>query len=56
MDKYSEVQQTERASGAPIGLDGDVSRRWVPALNRFSAIALIVAGVGWAAATFLGVV
>ncbi len=39
-----------------IELDGDVSRSWVPALNRFSAIALIVAGVGWAAATFLGVV
>jgi heat shock protein HtpX len=39
-----------------IELHGEVSRSWVPILNRFSAIALLVGGFAWAAAVVIGVI
>ena len=32
-----------------------VTKSWVPLWNRLSALALIAAGLAWAAATFFGV-
>ena len=37
-----------------IECDGKVRRSWVPALNRFTAILVLVGGVVWGAAEWLG--
>ena len=61
-DREVVVQGWYRRSPVPyvelksIELHGDVSRSWVPILNRLSAIALLVGGFGWAAAIVMGVV
>lgn len=51
------LQRPNRAESEPgtIARGNAASKSWVPALNRMTALAVIAAGLAWAAAAFLGV-